>query len=61
MLENIDIIELAVDLLAVVGGSGLLAAIVPNSSRLSGILLIARKVLDVLAANVGNAKNKGDI
>jgi hypothetical protein len=58
MFEHIDIIELVIDLLAVVGGSGLLAAVVPNASKLDGVLLVARKVLDVLAANVANAKNK---
>ena len=50
-------IELAVNVLAVVGGSGLLATIFPNASRLSGALLMVRKVLDVVAANWGNAKN----
>lgn len=56
-MNEIQMIELAVNVLAVVGGSGLLATIFPNASRLSGALLMVRKVLDVVAANWGNAKN----
>ena len=58
MFDKLQVLELVIDLLAVVGGSGLLAAIFPNASRLDGAMLVVRKVLDVLAANVGNAKNR---
>ena len=57
-MDKMEVLGLAIDILAVIGGSGILAAIFPNASRLDGALLIVRKVLDVLAANVGNAKNQ---
>lgn len=56
-MDTLQWIEVGVNVLAVVGGSGLLATIFPNASRLSGALLMVRKVLDVVAANWGNARN----
>lgn len=41
----------------VVGAASAVAALFPSQSKLSGILLGVRKVLDVIGCNVGNAKN----
>ena len=41
----------------VVAMAAAIAAIVPGGSRASGVIASARKILDLLALNVGNAKN----
>ena len=41
----------------VVAIAAAVAAIVPNRAKASGVIASARKVLDLLALNVGNAKN----
>lgn len=42
---------------AVSGVCGILAAILPVPSSTSGVLFVARKLLDVFGANVANARN----
>ena len=41
-----------------VGIASAIAAVVPGQAKLAGWLLGARKVIDVIALNLGNAKNK---
>lgn len=41
----------------VVGAASAIAALFPSQSKLTGILLTVRKVLDMVGCNVGNAKN----
>lgn len=41
----------------VIGAASAIAALFPNQSKLTGILLEIRKVLDIIGCNVGNAKN----
>jgi hypothetical protein len=41
-----------------VTGAATLAAVLPIPDKAKGMLAIARNVLDVLALNIGNAKNK---
>jgi hypothetical protein len=42
----------------VVAGAAAISAIFPKAEKLTGFLLLFRKVVDVLALNVFNAKNK---
>lgn len=51
----IDVLEITAQ---VVGIASAIAATVPGQAKLSGWLLAARKALDVIALNLGNAKNK---
>lgn len=55
MSNIVDYLELGAQ---VVGTASAVAALVPATSKLSGHLILLRKVLDLLALNVGNAKNK---
>lgn len=41
-----------------VSGAATLAAVLPIPEKAKGMLAIARNVLDVLALNIGNARNK---
>mgnify|MGYP003627905250 FL=1 len=41
----------------VVAVAAAIAAVAPNGEKASGVIASARKVLDLLALNVGNAKN----
>lgn len=41
----------------VVGAASAIAALFPSQSRLTGILLSVRKVIDMIGFNFGNAKN----
>lgn len=50
-----DVFALVMQILAVVGGSAVAAAILPRSS--TGIAGLLRKILDYAAQNYGNAKN----
>lgn len=43
--------------LQVIGVASAIAAVVPNP-QVTGALFIARKVLDLLACNFGNARNE---
>lgn len=43
----------------VIGAASAVAALFPSQSQLTGILLTARKALDVIGCNVGNARNAG--
>lgn len=52
--NGVDILEA---LLSIVGGASILAAITPTAKD-DSVLSVVRKVLDLVAANVGNAKNK---
>lgn len=54
-MSIIDILAVAS---SVVGTASAVAAMVPGQAKLSGWLLMARKAIDVLALNLGNAKNK---
>ena len=45
----------------VVAVAAAVAAIVPNGSKASGVIASARRVLDLLALNVGNAQNSKSI
>lgn len=42
----------------VIAGAAAVAAIFPRAEKLTGILLLVRRIVDVLALNVFNAKNK---
>jgi hypothetical protein len=42
----------------VVSGAATLAAVLPIPERARGMIAIARNILDTLALNIGNAKNK---
>tara|TARA_R110002020_G_scaffold242746_5_gene456109 strand:- start:100 stop:294 length:195 start_codon:yes stop_codon:yes gene_type:complete len=42
----------------VVAVAAAIAAIVPNASGASGVISAVRKIVDLLALNVGNAKNE---
>ena len=55
MMEMIVYIELAAQ---IVGVAAMIAAIVPHAKPAAPILFALRKALDVLAMNIGNAKNK---
>jgi len=52
-----QIIEVATTILSIVGGSGLLAAILPNA-KASAVLAVAKIILNVIGANWGAAENK---
>jgi hypothetical protein len=54
MFEIVDILVLATN---VVGVASAVAALVPKAEKLGVVLSQVRKVLDLLALNVGNAKN----
>jgi hypothetical protein len=41
-----------------VSGAATLAAVLPIPDKAKGMIAIARQLLDVLAFNIGNAKNK---
>lgn len=41
----------------VIAGAAAVAAIFPKAEKLTGILLVVRKIVDVLALNIFNAKN----
>lgn len=41
-----------------IGGAATLAAVLPVPDKAKGMLAIARNILDVLALNIGNAKNQ---
>lgn len=41
-----------------VSGAATLAAVLPIPDKAKGMIAIARNVLDVLALNIGNAKNR---
>lgn len=54
--ENVQqIVEIG---LQIVGLASMAAAFVPNPQRVTGILAIARNVLNFIAFNFGHAKNK---
>jgi len=55
-MDTQSIIELVLQILAVVGGSAVISAAIPPKYK--GVIPVVGKVLEVLAANVGNAKNK---
>jgi len=45
---------------AVVAAAAAIAAAVPQGEQASGVIANIRKVIDVLALNVGNAKNQSN-
>lgn len=55
-MDEKEIISLALNILSVVGGSGLVAALLPLKFR--QYLPILVKIIDFLAANWGSAENK---
>lgn len=54
-MNVLDVLEIVAQ---VVGVASAVAAMVPGQAKLSGWLLAARKAIDVIALNLGNAKNK---
>lgn len=54
-MNIVDILHIAAE---VVGIASAVAMAVPGQAKLSGWLLAARKAIDVVALNMGNAKNK---
>lgn len=55
MFEILDLLVLATN---VIGAASAIAAVFPKAEKLGVVLGHVRKVLDLLALNVGNAKNK---
>lgn len=53
-----DIVELIQVAASVVGAASAVAALFPKAEKLGLVLGTVRKVVDLLALNVGNAKNK---
>ena len=41
----------------IISGAAVITAMFPQTKKASGVLATIRKVLDVLALNVGNARN----
>lgn len=54
-MNVVDILQIAAQ---AVGIASAIAAVVPGQAKLAGWLLMARKAIDVVALNMGNAKNK---
>tara|TARA_Y100001938_G_C7783489_1_gene279074 strand:- start:26 stop:211 length:186 start_codon:yes stop_codon:yes gene_type:complete len=56
LVENISaLLDIATKVVAVAAA---IAAIVPHGENASGVISAVRKVIDVLALNVGNAQNR---
>tara|TARA_R110000751_G_scaffold193720_2_gene299197 strand:- start:256 stop:450 length:195 start_codon:yes stop_codon:yes gene_type:complete len=58
MSNAADLLDIVMKVVAVAAA---VAAIVPNGSKASGVIASARRVLDLLALNVGNAQNSKSI
>ena len=55
IIENVGtLLDIATKVVAVAAA---VAAVVPNGSSASGVIASIRKVIDMLALNVGNAQN----
>lgn len=54
----VDVVEVFQAVASLVGTASAIAALFPKAEKLGAILGGVRKVIDLLALNVGNAKNK---
>ncbi len=57
--DQIDhLVTLGIDILAVVGGSALTGALLPVPSNRNRVILVGiRRLIDIVGANIFNAKN----